>query len=287
MTRIASICSHSDWLTLDDIDIPLFQRALSAVIDESLFDRLVSSAPTTRSRALALSTTLPHAFDWINVVPSPSLGLHLLDREFRSSLCYWLGVPLHNSSYPCPKRHLEADTFGDHQISCGGNGDHIYRHNAIHDVVYSAAQSAALGPTKESPDLIPNSAAHPADVFLPNWSSGRPAALDIHVISPLQPLTIAESAITQGHALNVGIQRKLSNNLQACRSVCISCIPLVVESLGGLSKEFIDTISSIGKSISLRFGCNVDHNVTKHLFGRVGIALWRGNAALLLHGFRP
>ena len=154
-------------------------------------------------------------------------------------------------------------------------------------MVYSAAQSAALGPTKESPDLIPNSASRPADVFLPNWSGGRPAALDIHVISPLQPLTIAESAITQGHALNVGIQRKLSNNLQARRSVGISCISLVAESLRGLSKEFIDTISSIGKSISLRSGCNVDHNVTKHLFGRVGITLWRGNAALLLHRFRP
>ncbi len=60
----------------------------------------------------------------------------------------------------------------------------------------------------------------------------------IDVISPLLPLTIAESAITQGHVLKVGIQRKLSNNLQAFRSVGISCIPLVAESLSGHTLTF-------------------------------------------------
>ena len=33
----------------------------------------------------------PHAGNWLNVVPSPSLGLHLHDQEFRSCLRYWLG----------------------------------------------------------------------------------------------------------------------------------------------------------------------------------------------------
>ncbi len=66
----------------------------------------------------------------------------------------------------------------------GGNSDPISRHNAIRDVVFNAAQSAALGPSKETPGLVPDSASRPADVLLPNWTNGRPAALDVHVISP-------------------------------------------------------------------------------------------------------
>ncbi len=94
----------------------------------------------------------------------------------------------------------------------------------------------ALGPSKETPGLIPDSASRPADVLLPNWTNGRPAALDVHVISPLQSLTLSEAARTQGHALQVGVQRKLASNLPNCRSMGLTCIPLVAETLGGLAE---------------------------------------------------
>ncbi|CAI8054079.1 hypothetical protein GBAR_LOCUS29556 [Geodia barretti] len=44
------------------------------------FDLLLSSAPDTRCLALAQSCSLPHAGDWLNAVPSPSLGLHFMDH---------------------------------------------------------------------------------------------------------------------------------------------------------------------------------------------------------------
>ena len=146
-------------------------------IDEAVYDRLTSTAPDTRSRALVLSSSLPHAGDWLNVVPSASLGLHVHDQEFRYSLRYWLGVPLYGNAYQCPVCGLNADTMGDHQVGCGGNGDRIIR-----DVLFTAAQTAALGPRKEAPGVVPNSSARPADILLPNWCRGRQAALDVAVI---------------------------------------------------------------------------------------------------------
>ena len=94
------------------------------------------------------SSALPHAGDWLNGVPSTALGLFLHDQEFRCCLRYWLGMPPHSSAYYCPECHSIADPFGDHQVGCGGNGDRITRHrsNAIRDVLFSAAQSAALAP---------------------------------------------------------------------------------------------------------------------------------------------
>ena len=87
--------------------------------------------------------------------------------------------------------------------------DRIARHNAVRDVFHAAAQSAALAPSKETPGLVPGSQSRPGDFFIPCWSLGRPTAFDVLVISPLQDLTIAEAALSPGHALHVGVQRKL------------------------------------------------------------------------------
>ena len=175
-----------DWTFLQDVDVPLIQHCLSRAIDQASFDALLASAPDTRSRALALSSATYHAGDWLNVIPSPSLGLHLQDREFRFCLQYWLGLQMFEDYGICPVYQSGADRFGDHQVGCGGNPDRMYRHNSVRDVVYSAAQSAALAPRREVPSLIPGSQSRPADVYLPNWHRGCPAALDITVISPLQ-----------------------------------------------------------------------------------------------------
>ena len=38
----------------------------------------------------------------------------------------------------------QADSFGDHQVRCGENGDQIHQHDSLRDALFSAAQSAAL-----------------------------------------------------------------------------------------------------------------------------------------------
>ena len=75
------------------------------------------------------------------------------------------------------------------------------------------ATSAALAPTREAPSVVPDSQSRLADILLPTWSRGRPAALDVTVISPLQQQTLHAAASTPGHALQVGIQRKLTAHL--------------------------------------------------------------------------
>ena len=224
---------------------------------------------------------MPHAGDWLNVTPSPHLGLNLHSQEFRCCLRYWLGVPLHSGPYACPECRSTADAFGDHQVGCGGNGDRIARHNAMRDVIFSAAQSAALAPTKEAPGVIPGSQSRPADILLPTWKGGRPAALDIHVISPLQESMVSESSFTQGHALQAGVQRKLSSSLSACRSTGTDFVPLVAETLGGLAEDTISTITAIGRVADDRFG-SAD-SCKKQIFRRLAITLWRGNASMWLH----
>ena len=166
--------------------------------------------------------------------------------------------------------------MGDHQVGCGGNGDRIHRHR---DAVFSAAQSAALAPRKEVPSLIPGSSSRPADVYLPNWTRGQPAALEVTVISPLQQLTLQGAASTQGHALSVGATRKNAAHADPCHDVGVTFIPLVVETLGGWSNEAARTISNIGCLLGQRSGTDPAIS-TRHLFQRLAIGLWKGNATL-------
>ena len=264
---------------MDEIDVPLRQRPLSRSIDEAVFTSLCESAPDTRSRALALSSSLPHAGDWLNAIPSSSLGLHLQDKEFRLCLQYWLGLRMVDEPITCPVCHGVADVFGDHQVGCGGNGDRIYRHDSLRDALFSAAQSAALAPRKEAPSLIPGSSSRPADVYLPNWKRGQPAALDVTVISTMQQLTRDRASVVPGYALQVGEERKMAAHAEACRSVGIAFIPLVVETLGGWCQEAINTVKDIGCIQGHRLGISPSES-TRHLFQKLSISLWKGNASL-------
>ena len=198
LSSVALAANRSDLSSIADIDIPISQKHLSYAIDQTNISCLLSSAPSTQFKALALSTSSPHAGDWLHVIPSSALGSHMLDWEFRLCLLYWLGVPLSQEDWICPVCSSNSDPYGDHMVSCGGNGDRIHRHNSLRDVIFSVAQSAALSPRKELPSLIPGCSSKPADVFLPHWTHGRPAALDVSVISPLQVLTVSRLTCPEG-----------------------------------------------------------------------------------------
>ena len=69
-------------VTLDYVD-GTSQRELSVRIDAKLHENLHDDAVTNRDRARLGSVALPHAGDWLTVVPCPALGLQLRSPEFR------------------------------------------------------------------------------------------------------------------------------------------------------------------------------------------------------------
>ena len=60
-------------------------------------------------------------------------------------------------------------------------------------------------------------------------------------------------------------------------------IPLVAETLGGLAKDTIRMTRAIGKALGKRTNPDDPSTSTKHLFARLAIALWRGNACCWIH----
>ena len=127
--------------------------------------------------------------------------------------------------------------------------------------------------------MIPGSCSRPADVYLPNWKRGQPAPLDIHVISTMQQQALAEASTTLGYALRVGEERKMIVHAGACRAAGVTFISVVMESLGGWSEKAFQTIKNIGRLQRQRLGIPPPET-TRHLFQRLAISLWKGNASL-------
>lgn len=124
-----------------------------------------------REVARLASVVLPHTGDWLNVVPLPSLGLHLRGTEFTAVVKYRLGVQIFTRAGPCPACGRYSDALGDHAMCCGQQGERIARHNYLRDALFSAAQSAALAPTKESCFFLPVTDRRHADFFIPHCSA--------------------------------------------------------------------------------------------------------------------
>ena len=259
---------HSDSSSFEDLDFTISQRTLSRFIDQYSFDSLSTSAPDNRAKALILAMSAPHAGDCLRAIPSPTLGLHFHDVEFRFGLLYWLGIPMTDSSLFCSVCDKGSDSMGDHAVGCGGNGDRISRHDAIREILFSSTQSAGLAPRREVPSIIPYSSSRPADIYLPFWSGGRPAAVDVTVISPFQKSTITASSSSQGAALTVAETRKNAAHLSNCRSTGVSFLPLAVETLGCWSRDAVSTIRSIGRLQALRLGLDPGETIS-HLFQRL------------------
>ena len=105
--------------------------------------------------ASMISLSLSHAGSWLNVVPSPSLGLNLRFLEFITLVKYRLRIQLYPREGQCPTCFRSSDRLGDHAICCGNQGEQIAPHNQLRDASHQTTVNAALSPTKEGRFLLP------------------------------------------------------------------------------------------------------------------------------------
>ena len=99
------------------------------------------------------------------------------------------------------------------------------------------------------------------------------------MISTMHPLTQAGAASEPGFALKVAEARKLASHNAECHNIGVLFLPVVVETLDGWSPDSIALISRIGKLVGQRLG-TPPATAIKHLFQRLSITLWKGNATL-------
>ena len=213
--------------------------------------------------------------DWLNVIPSITLGLHLHDRKIQCCLCYWLGVP-------STALHTLVQ-----------NADVLLILSGITRSVVGGIVTVLPGTTLStiSSMLLPSlrlwlPPRRPLATKLAQATSFSPAgALVVPLLSTCSSSALCRSSPLRKQPkhlamLSKGVQRKLTNYFSACHSSGIGFVPLMVEAL---AEDTIHTITNVSRAIEDRCGPSDSAPTSKHLYGRLAVALWQGNASLWLH----
>ena len=152
-------------------------------------------------------------------------------------------------------------------------------HNALRDVFSQFCHRARLGGQLEvgqgSRADSPNN--RPADILGPNWMIGKPAALDLMVVSPLNSKTLNEVGATGGSAARIAEARNHSTNDRKCRELGWVCIPLAVETYGCLGEEVPSSVSHLAARLALQLQCSKSKAITS-IYQRLNLTLVRCNA---------
>jgi len=163
--------------------------------------------------------------------------------EFTTEVGRRLQLQLSEKDRFCPFCDAVLDTRGRHAVICSCAGDRVARHNGARNAVGHFANSAGLHPTLEQSDLLPPrpddpsapNLRRPADVYLPAWNSGAPAALDLAITSPQrqEALTFASTEVGAAAKMYEQTKRTHLNTEGLCAAQGIQFVPLVAETSGG------------------------------------------------------
>ena len=158
------------------------------------------------------------------------------------------------------------------------------RHNRlIRDVLLESCRRACLGPQVEAGSGLGHEGhrTRPADILIPHWDLGKPAALDLTVTSTLNSSTLLEAGVTSGSAALAAEVRKHNANDAKCSELGWTCIPIAVETSGCWGAEAMQTLSRLASRLATRGNCSKSH-ATCLLYGRLSLTLMRANARALL-----
>ena len=164
----------------------------------------------------------------------------------------------------CPCCDSLLDRFGGHARQCMAAGDTVACHNAVRNYLGRVAQGAGFSPSLEQAHLLPprpedNQAANlrrPADIYIPSWKNGAPAALDTAITSPLQQGIVGQAALTSGAAAKAYEERKRAflNTADLCAQQGILFVPLVAECTGGWGEDSLKALRHLAQAAADRRG---------------------------------
>ena len=107
--------------------------------------------------------------------------MHLEPSEFQVAIKWWLGIPVAQGQ-SCSQCNAALDAYDHHALCCKLGGDVVSRHNRLRDIFNDFCHSVCLAPQLEMGGWS-RDRTRPADVLVPNWVLGKPAAFDLSVTS--------------------------------------------------------------------------------------------------------
>ena len=288
-----TLSTFNDLLGTDPVTLPscTSQKGLSKRLDQADLHAQLHGNIGTGQRAALLSELLPGASGFLTAIPSHSLGLVMKPAEFVTEVKTRLSMRQYPDDRHCPCCDAILDSFGRHAELCMAAGDHTACHNAARNIVGRFACNAGLSPTLEKAELLPprpddpasSNLRRPADVYVPSWDFGSPAAFDFAIVSPQRQDVLSQASQSSGAAAELYEDRKRSflNTAAECSEQGVLLVPFVAESSGGWGTTGFTTLHKLAKASGQRWGKDVEASLS-HLLERLSVAIRSAHARAVL-----
>ena len=135
----------------------------------------------------------------------------------------------------------------------------------------SFARKAMLDSRVEVPNLLDDTGEKPADVFIPFFAGGKPAAIDISIVNPLSVNLLRRAAEKSGAALEERFSQKCRKYQERCGAKNVIFLPFVLEVFGGFNSEDLKIISKIARGHAFH-GWEDYKTSKKHMFQRISVS---------------
>jgi hypothetical protein len=261
------------------------QAAISDALDKASAQRLFDSSSLS-DRARLLSSSAPHAGDFLLCPPIAHQGLKLSPNEWCFAVAYKLGLQVLPSPVSCSANGCNAvmDCQGLHAMRCGTEGDRVVRHNNLRNFFFKECQKALVAPVLEPTNLVRNCGERPADWGIPDFRPGRFMAFDVAITDPTQQAYVVGASSTKSfaadsYAVNVKMA-KYSHALSTDPSLMLT--PIVAETFGAWNKASYDFIADLSRWLAARDPSSSLSAIRSKLFQRVSVILQRANARMLM-----
>ena len=262
-------------------------QALDRVAHEAHYDAL-----SPADRADLLSEMLLGASTFLEAVPCKVTGQAWEPVEFTTELRRRLLAPVYAEETWCPACDAVLDVKGRHAVACCAGGDRTTRHHAARNEVGHFASEAGQHPELEKAGLLPpgpdnpgSNLRRPADVYLPSWKNGAPAAFDLAVMSPQRQDILSRASLHCAAAAEAceSYKREYLGTAADCQSQGLSFIPMVAEPSGGWGPSGACTLKALSKAAAVRStsGAEPSAVLAEHL-QRLCAAIRRASARAIL-----
>ena len=216
------------------------QESLSDERHSTTFERLKKTGSSrTRNRLLACS--MPHASDWLLASPIPALGLSMRSENFRVALKIRLGLPVHDTPFPCPAVTSDGKTCGRSRRPLGVLQEWSLlrvspQPRTGHPRARGAGRWALGGRSGEEKSG--------SRIQVKAWGHHRAAVspglhlngFRRHRHHPLQKKYVEIAMEEAGVAADQAHDKKLQKHLTNCMREGVQFVPLAWESLGGATE---------------------------------------------------
>jgi len=255
------------------------QRSLSSKLDSLAFRGLLAGS-SLADRLRLLSQESLRSAAWLQAMPSRGpLNLTLTPNEMQVLLQHRLGLPLAGEGAICGINGCREplDLLGHHQVTCSRGGAITSRHNRVRDAFARLAAAAGMSPKVEQGSFA-HDRTRPADILVPAWSHGKPAAFDVTIVSPHTQENLIAGSLD---VVEKAAELKHSNNDAKCAALGWLCVPLAGDVYGQWCAEAHDSFSAVATRLAV---CTqVKHAVAlSSIYNTLGLILARQNARAIL-----